>query len=361
MMVIKTRIIEIENEKRVAIFFHDHSNIKALIDRIDKCTWSASYKFWHIPYHKDFIKKLNNEFHGNPMFIEEQSYAIKRKLSPQNSSAMDAYVSAMLQRGYSKPTITTYKQHFQRFLSYYPGVGIDNITQEHIRSYIIYLVEVKKYSESAQNNAINAIKCYYRNIHNRAIEDFYIPRPRRSKTNPRILNEKEVILILKQIDNIRDKCMIFLVYSAGLKPSEIVYLKPEHIDSKNMKIRITMPNERKDRFVVLSEKILQYLREYYKQYSPKIWLFETSTGTQYSKRNIQKSFRRAVLKSGITKPATLTILKNSFAVHLLEKGVDIRYIQQLLGHKHSKTTMKYLKVSKRDLDAIKSPLDNLEI
>ena len=155
--------------------------------------------------------------------------------------------------------------------------------------------------------------------------------------------------------------MIFLIYSAGLTPSEITYIKLKDIDPKKMQIFISSAKGDKDRFVVLSKKLLVLLREYYKKYKPKEWLFEGNYGKQFSKRTIQKVFKNAVIKSGINKPATLTILKNSFAVHLIEKGVDIRYIQKMLGHKSSKTTMKYLKVSKRDLSVIKSPLDNLDL
>ncbi|MFC1898196.1 tyrosine-type recombinase/integrase [Candidatus Cloacimonadota bacterium] len=271
------------------------------------------------------------------------------------------YAETLKSMNYSEPTIKSYLNHFKMFLNYYADIKPEDITLEQMRKYVIHLVENKKYSSSSQNNAINAIKFYYCKVLHREIEEFYLPRPHRARTNPQILNEQEVSLILKNVTDLRDKCMIFLIYSAGLSPSEITYLKPEHIDSKNMKIFISSAKGDKDRYVVLADKLLILLREYYKKYKPKEWLFETYPGKQYSKRNLQKTFQTAVRNSGITKPATLTILKNSFAVHLLEKGVDIRYIQQMLGHKHAKTTMKYLRVSKRDLKAITSPLDNLEI
>ena len=155
--------------------------------------------------------------------------------------------------------------------------------------------------------------------------------------------------------------MIFLIYSAGLTPSEVTFIKVKDIDSKKMQIFISSAKDNKNRFVILSEKILNLLREYFKEYKPQKWLFESYAGKQFSKRTMQKIFQNAVKESGIKKPATLTILKNSFAVHLIEKGVDIRFIQKMLGHKSSKTTMKYLKVSKRDLSVIKSPLDNLDL
>ncbi len=271
------------------------------------------------------------------------------------------YLETMKLMNYSEPTIKSYKRHFNRFLRYYQEVKPENITKEQIREFLLYLVNEKKYSVSAQNQAINSIKFYYKEVLKRKIDDYYLPRPKREKKLPQVLNEMEVSKILKCIDNLRDRCMIFLIYSAGLTPSEIMYLKSENIDSENMKIFISSVKGNKDRSVVLSPKVLNLLREYYKIYHPFEWLFEMRKGVQYSKRNLQKAFQIAVKKSGISKPANLTILKNSFAVHLIEKGVDIRYIQQMLGHKNSKTTMKYLKVSKRDLNSITSPLDNLDV
>lgn len=271
------------------------------------------------------------------------------------------YTRAMKLHGYNDITIKTYRNHFQRFLKHFENSNPEEIPHDDIRQYILHLVDKRKLSETTQNHTISSIKFYFNSILHKPIEDFYLPRPRRAKTIPKILNEKEVSKILKSIDDLRDKCMVYLIYSAGLSLSELTYLRVKDIDSKNMNIFISSAKGDKDRFVILSEKVLKLLRNYYKIYKPKEWLFEAKPGIRYSKRNLQKSFQVAVKKSGITKPATLSILKNSFAVHLIEKGVDVRYIQQMMGHKHSKTTMKYLRVSKRDLSVIKSPLDNLDV
>ena len=271
------------------------------------------------------------------------------------------YKRAMKLHDYNEATITSYRQHFQQFLRYFHNTMPEEIPLDDVRQYILYLVEKKKLSATAQNQSISSIKFYFNKIIHKPIDDFFLPRPRRANTIPKILNEDEVSKILKSIDNLRNRSMIFLLYSAGLSLSELVYLRTTDIDSDNMKIFVRSAKGDKDRYVVLSEKVLKLLRNYYKIHKPKEWLFESSPGRRYVKRNIQKALQIAVKKSGVTKPATLSILKNSFAVHLLEKGVDIRYIQQMLGHKHSKTTMKYLRVSKRDLNAITSPLDNLDV
>jgi len=350
-MFIKTRICTIKNERRIALLFDYDEEIIKLVKRIEGRKWSASNKFWHIPYRDNYLKLLNKQFEGKLEFIEQQ----KRPQFPPE------YIETLKLKNYSEPTIKTYRLHFQRFLNYYPETKLEHITHEQIRKYLLYLVEEKYYSTSAQNQAINSIKFYYEKVLGIPVEKYYVPRPRKEKKLPQVLNEIEVSKILTCIKNLRAKCMIFLIYSAGLTPSEVAYIKVDDVNSKKMQIFISSAKGDKDRFVILSKKILNLLREYFRQYKPQKWLFERSTGIQFPKRTIQKYFQKAVIESGINKPATLTILKNSFAIHLIEKGVDIRYIQQMLGHKNSKTTMKYLKVSKRDLSVIQSPLDNLDV
>lgn len=287
-----------------------------------------------------------------------------KKLKPDKvsyNSALSKYREAMRQKKYSEATIKSYLQYFQRFLNYYKEITPEKISDDQMREYILYLVVERKYSVSSQNLAISAIKNYYQAVLGRDIDKYYLTRPRGEKRLPIILNKVEVSMILKSINNLKYKCMIFLVYSAGLTPSEICYIKVEDINSEKMQIFISSAKGDKDRYVILSQKILDLLREYFIQFNPQKWLFEGSNGSQFPTRSLQKAFQKAVKNSGINKSATLTILKNSFAVHLIEKGVDIRYIQKMLGHKHSNTTMKYLRVSKRDLSAIQSPLDNLDV
>ncbi|MCF7793958.1 MAG: site-specific integrase [Candidatus Cloacimonetes bacterium] len=347
-MQIELKECSIKDEKRIALIFKYDREVIDLIKQIEGRKWSVNDKFWHIPYQEEVIQKLNKQFKDKLEFVEY-------------SEVPAEYIDALVREDYNESTIKTYSQNFRKFLKHYPNTKPADITPDQIRKYIVYLVEEKKCSPSYQNNAITAIRFYYTKVLDRELDDYYAPRPHRPKSTPKVLNEHEVATILKYVTNLRDKCMIFLVYSAGLSPSEIIYLKPEHIDSKAMKIFISSAKGDKDRYVVLAEKLLVFLQKYFKQYKPKMWLFESNPGKQYSKRKLQKAFQTAVKRSGIKKTATLTILKNSFAVHLIEKGVDIRYIQKMLGHKQTKTTMKYLKASKKDIKAITSPLDNLEI
>jgi integrase/recombinase XerD len=166
---------------------------------------------------------------------------------------------------------------------------------------------------------------------------------------------------MEQIENIKHKSILYLIYSAGLRISEAVNLKIADIDSKRNVIIVQGGKGKKDRTTLLSQKLLIMLREYYVKYRPKDYLFEGDPGKQYSVKSIQNVFNKALKKSGIRKKATVHSLRHSFATHLLEHGTDLRYIQELLGHSSSKTTEIYTHITKKGMDKIKSPLDNLEV
>jgi site-specific recombinase XerD len=179
------------------------------------------------------------------------------------------------------------------------------------------------------------------------------------KKLPTVLNEQEVIQIFNVTENIKHKAILMLAYSAGLRLSELVNVKIKDIDSTRMQIRIEQAKGKKDRYSLLSIKLLEVLRKYFKDYKPKQWLFEGINGGMYSPRSIQLIMGESVKKAGITKKVGVHTLRHSFATHLLEGGTDLRYIQSLLGHESSKTTEVYTHITTKGFDQIKSPLDRL--
>jgi site-specific recombinase XerD len=189
-----------------------------------------------------------------------------------------------------------------------------------------------------------------------------IPRPKKPQILPKLLNESELAKLFNALTNRKHKAMLFTAYSAGLRVSEIVNLKIADIDSKRMQIFIERAKGKKDRYVNLSPVLLDILRNYIKKYTPRprIYLFESEqTFTAYPSRTIQQIFSKAKNKAGIRKEVGIHSLRHSFATHLLDKGTDIRYIKDLLGHFDIKTTERYLHVSKQNLVNIISPLDDL--
>jgi integrase/recombinase XerD len=193
------------------------------------------------------------------------------------------------------------------------------------------------------------------------VKTYYIQRPKKEKVLPKVLSEQEVLSILHCSENLKHKAILSLIYSAGLRRGELINMKVNDIDSKRMYVIIRQGKGRKDRYSILSEKVLELLRRYFTEYKPKEWLFEGQFGGQYSATSIQNILRDAVTRAKIRKKVTVHTLRHCFATHLLEHGVDIRYIQELLGHESSKTTEIYTHITQRGLGKIKSPLDNFDI
>ena len=225
MEVIKTRIFRINNEKRIALVFDYNKDVIELIKHIKGCRWSASNKFWHIPYQENAIQTLKKRFAGKLEFVKYSEFPSE-------------YLKTLKLKNYSEATIKTYRLHFQRFLKHFPEIELKYISKEQIREYLLYLVNEKHYSTSAQNQAINSIKFYYEKVLGKPVEKYYVPRPRREKRLPEVLSEEEVTKILKQIKNLKHKCIIYLIYSSGLRLTEVVHLRISDIYSDRKQIFI---------------------------------------------------------------------------------------------------------------------------
>lgn len=222
-----------------------------------------------------------------------------------------------------------------------------------------HLVVDRKVSSSYHNQAINAIKFYYERVLNGDRKIYLLDRPRKEQKLPVVLNQEEVKQLLKCIDNIKHRALVMLVYSSGLRLSEIVGLKIKDLDSVQMQIRVQQGKGKKDRVTILSERVLEILRRYFQQYQPKEWLFEGADGGQYSKRSAQQIVKDAARKAGIKKKISIHTLRHSFGTHLLESGTNLRYIQSLLGHESIKTTEIYTHITLKGFDQLRSPMDDL--
>jgi len=199
------------------------------------------------------------------------------------------------------------------------------------------------------------------NVFNKPVPKSLNINLRKPSVLPTVLSAKEISKILEVTNNLKHKTILVLIYSAGLRLGELVNLEIGDIDSESMKIHIREAKGKKDRYVMLSEKVLQLLREYYRKYKPERYIIEGQNGGKYSPKSVQSVFKRALKKAGIRKKATVHTLRHSFATHLLDEGTDIRYIQELLGHKKLETTQIYTHVSSYSINKIKSPADNLKI
>jgi integrase/recombinase XerD len=234
----------------------------------------------------------------------------------------------------------------------------DQLNEDDVKSFLHSIVTDKKLSQSSLKIHYSALRFLYETTLKKGWVIDRIPYPKTVKALPHVLDKSEIRKILEATVNLRQKAMLMVTYSAGLRAKETARLKITDIDSKRMLIRVEQAKGNKDRYTLLSQIALDTLREYWKEYRPKVWLFPGTNPEHYvSVSYIQVGFKRAKKQAGITKPATCHTLRHSFATHLLEAGVDLHTIQVLLGHSSIRTTTVYLHVSKKNLARIVSPLD----
>jgi integrase/recombinase XerD len=356
----------IDGHQRIRLFFSYDQEIIDLVKSLPGARWQPAMKCWHIAMAMGPAEKLNYRFQGKLAFIPKElpsSVGSGDKQKPDGCliKVPDEFIKTMKLKDYSIRTLKTYTSMLRLYMNFYETRAIDDLTDEDIREYLLYLVNTKKISQSYQNQAINAIKFYYEQVLGRPTHTYYLQRPKREIKLPSVMSEEEVLRLLKQVDNLKHKTALSLIYSAGLRVGELINLKICDIDSSRAQIRINQAKGKKDRVTLLSSNILKLLREYFKEYRPKEWLFEGQDSGQYSAGSIQAVFRKAKKAAGIQKKATVHTLRHSFATHLLERGTDLRYIQELLGHQSSHTTEIYTHVTEKGFKNIISPFDNLDL
>jgi integrase/recombinase XerD len=263
-------------------------------------------------------------------------------------------------RRYSPNTIKTYTDALEVFFRFHQTKEPEKLSIEDIIEFNTAYILQKNLSASYQNQVINAIKLFYRNRFNRFMDLDNIQRPRREKRLPNVLSKAEVKAIIEAPVNLKHRAMLSLIYACGLRRSELLNLTLKDVLSDRNLLFIRQSKGKKDRVVPISDKIIDMLREYYKAYKPKTWLFEGQfSNTKYSEMSLAKVLKQSVAKAKIHKNVSLHWLRHSYATHLLESGTDLRYIQELLGHSSSRTTEIYTHVSTRNLQQIRSPFDDL--
>ena len=369
------RHLIVDNSKMIGLEYPNNPTIRALVSTLTNVKWSEKYGLSYIANNKNNLDNVFTLFRGvawvngkyffknKPinMNIPEPNYtSIKTKKSKYNRKCPEEYIDKLQVLRYSENTVKTYVAMFEEFINYYVESDLLSINANDIKNYLKYLVE-RKVSKSYQNQAINAIKFYYEIVLCLPNCYYHIDRPRKEKKLPIVLSTDEIQNMFKTITNIKHKAILMTIYSAGLRVSELLELKISDIQSNRKLIFVRNSKGNKDRVTLLGDKTLVILREYYKIYKPKEYLFEGVKGGKYSKTSIQKILKKAVFKAKISKRVTIHTLRHSFATHLLEKGVNLRYIQSLLGHSNPKTTEIYTRVSTIGISEIKNPIDILDI
>ncbi|MFZ5354837.1 MAG: tyrosine-type recombinase/integrase [Bacillota bacterium] len=350
------------DEELILSFIYDEEYVQK-IRTIRGRQWDPRNKVWTIPNSKDSLNQLTKLFGANQVIFRKST---SKEASDNHSDAngwekalLDEMKSKLILKGYSFRTRDAYIGHISRLVSHF-AAHPHELNSTHIDSYLVTLLDIKEDSHSYVNQAVSAIKFLYRHVLNRGDVVVKLSRPKREKKLPEVLSREEVVQILNGTENLKHRAMLYLTYSAGLRVGELVRLRVTDIDSKRNMIHIVQGKGKKDRYTLLSQTSLEILRQYVKKYRPDEWLFPSQDYKGHlTERTAQRVFENAKKAVGIKKDVSIHTLRHSFATHLLENGVDLRYIQELLGHVNSSTTEIYTHVSEKNIRQIQSPLDRL--
>lgn len=352
---------------RIVVYFPYTSERVAKIKTVPGRRWDFRNKHWHVPHTEKMIETLQAVFEGETIIIDPALCSPKpdtpatQPVSDSIQKILEAAENELKLRRYSFSTRKSYRLHIERFLKS-QGKPPQDITPEEIHSYFLKLVDQDQASYSFHNQAISAIRFLYKYVLQEPQRPAKVPRPRVEKRLPVVLSREAIARLLSAVENIKHSALLMLVYSGGFRVSEVVRLRVEDLDEERRLIRVHAGKGRKDRYTILSGAALQAVKTYRDTYRPERWLFPGQKPDHHlTARSAQKVIDRVRRKAEIPQHATMHTLRHSFATHLLEAGTDLRYIQELLGHKSSKTTEIYTHISQEELGRIQSPLDTLSL
>lgn len=370
--VIHLKHLYIDDKKQIGIQFFPNKILEIAIKSIPGTHWSDKYSMYYVLNKKENLDIIFKTFKGiawvntNRFFLNKPIHQgnfnlnlddfRKRKISSGYITCPETYLQKLELKQYARNTAKIYIAMFEKFLNHFKRENLMTINENEIREYMLILSKQNR-SKSYLNQMINSIKFYYEIVQGMPNKFYALERPRKEQRLPKVISKDEVLKIISNTNNIKHKCIISLLYSAGLRRSELINLKISDIDSQRMIIRVKAAKGNKDRNTLLSVNILKDLRKYYVEWKPRVYLFEGANGGKYSSTSVSKIVKRASSILGTDKQITPHVLRHSFATHLLESGVDLRYIQTILGHNSSRTTEIYTHVATKHLRVIKNPLD----
>lgn len=376
------RIVELysspEFPKQVMVKIRGYGVDVDFIKKIPERIYEKNYKRWLIPRDQKILDRLVAHFQENGTQVvnrlrqtrktyQKQEYSLKEKQTyflakypGEHQKILREYTNVLIAQRYSWKTVTSYSGHFIRYLKFSAPKALSELTVQDANRYISEIAS-RKVSESTINIVISSIKFYYDKVV--FLSDFAIDRikrPRKSFRLPRVLSVQEVDRLLRSLENVKHVTILYTLYSSGLRLGEILKLTLEDISFDRNQLFIAGAKGKKDRVVMLSERLKDILRLYLDEYQPIHWLFEGQDRLgPYSERSVQSIVKSATKKANLNKRVTPHTLRHCFATHLLDGGVNIRYIQELLGHNDIKTTLIYTHVSTDKVTAVVSPLDRL--
>lgn len=365
------------NANELAVMFPYHEGWVERIKRLPFRKFDREQLVWIIPYSESCLREFLRLFDGIPVqfedvLFEESDYLAEHSLDmiPVSLETIDfeqskwgAVVKRQLLirlrlRGYSRQTIRTYVSHAERFYRFYDRHR-DVFVHDLLLLYCNQMMTAGR-SHSFINQAVSAIKFLLEKVCGLTEGNFSYIRPKKEKKLPNVLSVGEVKALLGSVGNLKHRAILLLTYSSGLRVSEVVRLRYRDLEQGRGVLHVRQGKGRKDRMTLLSEQAMIVVSEYVARYQPDHWLFPGQDPSRpITERSVQKMFEKALLDAGIKRDVSLHSLRHSFATHLLEGGIDIRYIQELLGHRNVQTTEIYTHVAVKNIRNIRSPLDTM--
>ena len=342
-----------------------------------RCYYDKKRKEWLIPWSKLTCDSLADYFTGRGIAVNvtkqvvDQELIAERKITGDEirgqvlgSKALDGLDSLAMyldENRYSPRTRESYLSMLEFFFRYFSNKEPLEITEEEISRFIYDFIIRLGYSAAYQNQMVSAIKTFYTISGKGKVDPEFFERPRRRRALPKVFSKDEVSRILNAVRNPKHKLLLWMIYSCGLRRSEVTNIKLHDLDRGRGILHIREGKGRVDRIVPVSEKVWEKIDGYMPGYRPREYLFEGQTGGRYSSESVYRVFKDALLKAGIKRDVGVHSLRHSYATHLHESGLDIRYIQELLGHKSTRTTEIYTHVSRRNLIAVRSPIEDMDV
>ena len=348
-----------KNNQLLIKFAYDETLI-SLIRTVNGASWSKSFKAWYLintAENLSMILKLFKNVTKVDVSKISKKTPFKRDLTDEQKKLLNQFYLFLKGKRYSQSTIQTYTFFIADYINFHTKTPLSELTNRAVELFIETVFMELNYSVSSQRQFISALKIFTVFYPQTKIHNLSLERPQKSRILPSVLSQEEVLRIIQYTQNIKHRAILTLLYSCGLRIGELINLKliDFHIDRKQLIVK--KGKGRKDRYVSLADSFLPLLSNYYHSYQPTIYFVEGQNGGKYSAESIRSFLRKSCKKAGIRKPVTPHTLRHSYATHLLENGVDLRYIQTLLGHSKPETTMIYTHVQRKDLMEIQNPLD----
>ncbi|WP_439129034.1 site-specific tyrosine recombinase/integron integrase [Polaribacter sp.] len=348
------------NKKQILLKFAYHNDLINKVRSIKGTYWSKSLNCWYIKDTKENLLLLLNTFKNITAVNTDKvitKKGFKRDLTLDEKQLLNNFYLYLKGKRYSQSTIQTYTFFIADFVNFNTKTPLEELTHKNVEHFIEKVFIDRNYSISSQRQFISALKLFIAFYPNTNINELVLERPKKSRKLPSVLSQEEVLQIIAATQNLKHRAIIALIYSCGLRISELINLKLADFFIDRKQLIVKNGKGRKDRYVSLADSFLPLLSNYYYSYKPKLFFVEGLNGNKYSSESVRQFLKKSCLKAGITKTVTPHTLRHSYATHLLENGVDIRYIQSLLGHAKPETTMIYTHVKRKDLMQIQNPLD----